>query len=192
MRPTLYVFVRHAESTANAAGWLSGWEDVPLTQRGEAQADAAAGALAALEREHGPVQRCLVSDLGRARATAARLLGRRKVALHVLGELRERHMGALQGVDIAAARADGRLDRFMLPWGEGPPGGESHATCARRALAGLRAWHDGTPTLVVAHGSLLRNVVGLIDGVPKDDIGRGRAVSHAELNPRWVGEWPRA
>lgn len=190
MSGTLHVFLRHAESVANAGGWLSGWEDVELTARGEAQALAAGALLAAVEAEHGPLRRLLVSDLGRARRTAALALGARRLPTHVLGELRERNMGDLQGVDIAQARADGRMERFMLPWEQGPPGGESHRACARRALAALRAWDDGTPTLVVAHGSLLRNVLGLLDDLPREEIGRGHAARHAEPAVRVVRSWP--
>lgn len=189
--PTFYVFLRHAESVANAGGWLSGWDDVALTPRGEAQAAAAAARIADIEREVGvTLRRCLVSDMRRARHTAALAMGERPLPTHVIADLRERHMGALQGVDIATARADGRFDRYMAPWTAGPPGGESHAASARRALAALRAWDDGVPTLVVAHGSLLRNVVGLLDRRAPEDIAAGRSAGHAEPMPRWVGEWP--
>lgn len=191
MAGTLYVFLRHAESVANAGGWLSGWEDVALTERGVTQAQAAADVLAEL-----PLGRVLVSDLGRARHTAALATAglearRGPLPVHVLGELRERRMGVFQGTDIATARADGTMARFMLPWTTRPPGGEAQAEVAARAIATLRMWDDGTPTLVVAHGSLLRNVVGLLDGVPVDEIGRSRAAVHAEPMIRTVSTWPR-
>lgn len=190
MGGTLYVFLRHAESVANVGGWLSGWEDVALTETGVAQARAAAATLADL-----PLGRILVSDLGRARHTAALVLTqviarRGPLPVHVLGDLRERRMGIFQGVNIASARADGTMSRYMLPWGAHPPGGESHAEVAARAIATLRAWEDGTPTLVVAHGSLLRNVVGLLDEVPVEEIGRSRAAVHAEPMIRIVTRWP--
>jgi 2,3-bisphosphoglycerate-dependent phosphoglycerate mutase len=188
--PTLYVFLRHAESVANVSGWLSGWEDVALTARGTEQALAAGGAIRAIEERHGPLRRCLVSDLGRARTTAD--LAAPHLRKHVLAELRERNMGALQGVDIAITKGDGRYEQLLRPWGVGPPGGESHRECSRRGLACLRAWDDGSPTLVVAHGSLLRNVVGLVDGLTPEDIGRGPPAPHAEPMVRWIEGWPRA
>jgi broad specificity phosphatase PhoE len=162
---TVWIFLRHGESVANAAGWLSGWEDVELTPRGEEQAREAGQALAAV-----PIGRCLTSDLGRAVNTAALALGGRPVPTHVLGELRERHMGALQRVPVAECAADGRRDRWLLPWDGTPPGGESRAQAVRRALAALRHWDDGTPTLVVGHGSVLRGLVALFDGLPFDEL----------------------
>ncbi len=184
MLPTLFVFLRHAESVANAGGWLSGWEDVLLTARGEAQAVAARPLVAAW-----PVARCLVSDLVRARRTAA-LAMPWPMPVHALADLRERHMGALQGQNIAEARADGRMDRYILPWNACAPGGETHAESAARAMAALSFWADGTPTLVVAHGSLIRDVVGLLDGVPTADLGRMKAAAHAEPVGRTVTAWP--
>lgn len=163
---TTWIFLRHGQSVANAAGWLSGWDDVALTEKGEAQARAAGDAL----RQH-PIGRCLSSDLSRAWRTACLALEGRAVPVHRVPELRERHMGCLQGQDWAACKADGRHDRWLRPWEDGPPGGESHRHAVRRALAALRWWDDGTPTLVVAHGSLLRGLVGLLDGVPLDELG---------------------
>jgi probable phosphoglycerate mutase len=58
------VLVRHGESTANAAHLLAGRIEVPLTDRGRAQAEQVAKAL-------GPVRRVVSSPLGRARDTAA-------------------------------------------------------------------------------------------------------------------------
>lgn len=158
---TTWIFLRHGESVANAGGWLSGWEDVALTARGEAQAQEAGRLLAA----H-PIGRCLVSDLSRAQCTARLALGARGVPVHTLPELRERHLGVLQGAEVAAVTADGRRERWLLPWHEGPPGGESRARAAARVLAALRGWDDGTPTLVVAHGSILRGVVAAFDRLP--------------------------
>ncbi|MFN7143988.1 MAG: histidine phosphatase family protein, partial [Myxococcota bacterium] len=164
-RPTEWIFLRHGESVANADGWLSGWEDVALTARGEVQALEAGLALAGV-----PLGRCLVSDLGRARHTARLALGDRRVPVHVLGDLRERHMGALQRVSLAVCAADGSRERYLLRWDEGPPGGESRRQAVRRALASLRCWDDGTPTLVVGHGSVLRGVVAAFDGVSPEDL----------------------
>jgi broad specificity phosphatase PhoE len=159
---TEWIFVRHGESVANAEGWLSGWSEVALTPAGEAQAEA----VGALLRET-PFARCLVSDLRRAVRTAQIALAARggpPVPLHVLPELRERHMGALQGEPFAAVRDDGRHARWLAPWDVGPPGGESHAVSVGRLRAALRLWDDGRPTLVVSHGSVLRGLLASLDG----------------------------
>lgn len=178
---TLWVFLRHGQSFANAEGWLSGWKDVQLTATGEAQARAAARKLGDL-----PVRRCLSSDLSRAWRTAELALAghplhrARPAPVHRVPALRERHMGVLEGVQWDDARADGRHARWLQPWDVGPPGGESHARSVARALAALRHWDDGTATLVVAHGSLLRALVGILDGVPPDELGQLPSAENAE------------
>jgi broad specificity phosphatase PhoE len=178
---TDWIFLRHGQSRANAEGWLSGWDDVTLTELGEAQARRAGELLRDV-----PIGRCLSSDLQRASRTAALVLGDRPVPVHTVPELRERHMGCLQGVPWADCKADGRHVRWLQPWEEGPPGGESHAQSVRRALAALRHWDDGTPTLVVAHGSLLRALVGVIDGIPPAELGRlPSAVNCEPIRRRW-------
>jgi broad specificity phosphatase PhoE len=162
---TRWIFLRHGESVANAAGWFSGWEDVRLTATGEAQAHKAAEELRDLD-----IGRCLVSDLRRAGDTARLALGGRPVPTHTLPELRERHVGVLQRVHIAECTADGRRERYLAPWDACPPGGESRATSVRRALAILRHWDDGTPTLVVGHGTVLRGILALFDAIPPEAL----------------------
>jgi broad specificity phosphatase PhoE len=182
--PTRWTFLRHGESRANAGGWLSGWEDVALTDTGRAQAVAAGEMLRGVH-----FSRCLVSDLGRARETARLVLdaaGQGRCALHVLPELRERDMGVLQREPWDAVRADGRHARWLAPWEVGPPGGESHAVVVARALAGLRAWDDGAPTLVVTHGSLLRGLLARLRGeAPDARLSVGNAVPEG-----WEGRLP--
>ena len=183
--PTPWTFLRHGESHANAGGWLSGWEDVPLTDLGRAQA-LAAGALLRASR----FRRCLVSDLDRARETARLVLdaaGQGRCPLHILPELRERDMGVLQRQPWSEVRGDGRHARLLVPWDVGPPEGESHATVVARALAGLRSWDDGASTLVVTHGSLLRGLLATLRGEALDArLSVGNAVPEA-----WVGRLPR-
>lgn len=160
---TEWVFVRHGESVANAEGWLSGWAEVALTPNGEAQAEAVGSLLRDVA-----IARCLVSDLGRAVRTAEIALAARggpPVPIHVLPELRERHMGALQGQPFTAVREDGRHARYLAPWDVGPPGGESHAVSVGRLRAALRLWDDGHPTLVVSHGSVLRGLLSSLERV---------------------------
>lgn len=181
-RATAWVFLRHGESVANAAGWLSGWEDVALTPRGEQQAVEAGRLLAGT-----PFGRCLTSDLSRAHRTATLALAGRSLPIHVLPELRERHMGVLQRQPWSEVKADGRHARWLAPWDVGPPGGESHAEAVGRALAALRRWEDGTPTLVVAHGSLLRGLLALLRG----EVASERLSTPNALPAPWEGVLPR-
>lgn len=183
--PTPWTFLRHGESLANAGGWLSGWEDVPLTDLGRAQALSAGASLREVR-----FTRCLVSDLARARETARLVLeaaGQGSCPLQVLPELRERDMGVLQRQPWSEVRGDGRHARWLVPWEVGPPQGESHATVVARALAGLRTWDDGAPTLVVTHGSLLRGLLATLRG---EALDARRSVGNA-VPEVWVGRLPR-
>jgi broad specificity phosphatase PhoE len=180
--PVPWVFLRHGQSTANAAGVLAGWNDVPLTAEGEAQA-AAAGLLL----EPAAIARVLVSDLARARHTAALALdawvartGRPRPPEVVLPALRERNLGAWQGLSLQELRADGRVER-LLDWHARPPGGESLADLMGRVLPALAAHQGPEPTLVVAHGGVLRGVLGLLDGLDLAEAARLRVANAVPL-----------
>jgi broad specificity phosphatase PhoE len=73
-------------------------------------------------------------------------------------------MGVLQREPWELVKADGRHARWLAPWDVGPPGGESHADAVGRVCAALRRWDDGTPTLVVTHGSILRGLFAVLQG----------------------------
>ena len=64
---------------------------------------------------------------------------------------------------------------LLTAWHQAPPGGESNALLARRSLNYLASLGDvDGPSLVVAHGGLIRVVLGLIDGLDYERIGRVR------------------
>ncbi len=90
---TLYL-VRHGETLFNVKGITSGWSDSPLTALGEAQARAAAEALAGIE-----FAAAVTSDSGRARATAGAILAGNASApgLTATPLLREEYFGGLEG-----------------------------------------------------------------------------------------------
>ncbi|MCB9777108.1 MAG: histidine phosphatase family protein [Alphaproteobacteria bacterium] len=170
-----WIFVRHGESVANAENWLSGHVDTPLTERGRAQADELGRVLAPWR-----IARAVSSDLRRARETAERALTAWSSLTHhapprldTTAALQERHTGAWAGRDRDELRAAGLLQR-LTTWNDGPPGGESQAALAARvlpALAALEAEQLDGPTLVVAHGGVLRVVLGALDGIPQEDTG---------------------
>lgn len=183
---TRWTFVRHGESTANAGGWLSGHRDVPLTDRGVAQAESARAQLAHLEFTD-----AWTSDLQRAHHTAQLLLADRTApALQVSPHLRERSLGVLEGRDKAQLRADGVMAK-LITWDWAPDGGESHLDLARRAVPFLATVDHGGHLLVVAHGGLIRVLVGLLDDLPTDAIGRvaydnGVPVHREAVTGRWA------
>lgn len=182
-----WIFLRHGESTANAEGFLAGWEDVPLTPLGEAQARVAGELLVEARFD-----RVISSDLRRALSTAEMVLQQRptpRPPLHVSAALRERNLGDWRGERLEALRADGRM-AVLHGWDTRPPGGESHVDLARRALGALDALEAEVPTLFVSHGGLLRTLFGLLDGMPTDLIGRVK-IPNAEPIQREIrpGTW---
>ncbi len=118
------ILLRHGQSAANAEDSFSGWLDVPLTERGEAEAVRAAELLAA----HGLLPEVAhTSVLSRAIGTldiALAVLNRRWIPAHRSWRLNERHYGALQGRVKSVVRADAGDDaftRWRRSYDEAPP-----------------------------------------------------------------------
>jgi broad specificity phosphatase PhoE len=87
------VVLRHGETGHNAAGIWQGQLDVPLSDVGVAQADAAGPAVAALSPS-----RIVTSDLSRARRTAESVGRATRIRVEVDARFREIHAGAWQGL----------------------------------------------------------------------------------------------
>jgi probable phosphoglycerate mutase len=171
---------------ANAEGWLAGHRDAPLTPLGVAQARDLAPQLAELKPE-----RVFASDLVRASQTGQLAWGDGPPPIVQDRAVRERHLGEWEGAALAALRRSSERER-LLSWARGPPGGESHQQLAMRALGFLEAHEDVGDTLIFAHGGWIRTVVGLVDGVPFDQLGQIKVANVAVLArqvPR--GTWRR-
>lgn len=181
---TRWWFVRHGESTANAEGWLAGHRDVPLTDRGRLQAATLRVALADLRPD-----RVVTSDLRRAVDTAAIAWNHRLPPPKQAVAVRERNLGDWEGRPLLDLVQSDDMN-VLLSWGRGPPGGESHARLARRALGYLASIDDARPTLLFGHGGWIRSVVGLLDGVATENIGTFK-VGNTEIVTRDapVGIW---
>lgn len=184
-----WIFLRHGESTANAARRLSGWEDVGLTELGRTQAQQAGAQLA-----NWSIERVLVSDLSRAIDTAhlaltewQRIRGEPKPNVAIYDAFRERNLGDFQGRHLDELRSSGQTER-LLGWTTRPPNGESNAELAARALTALANLPATKgPTLLVAHGGLLRVLLGLLDERPIEEIGSHR-IANCEPHQRSISE----
>lgn len=148
------LWVRHGESTWNRAGLMQGqtpWP--PLTRDGIRQARAAADAL-------GPFTpaRVVCSDLRRATETAHVIGGRLGLPVEPTSLLRERCWGIFEGQPVA----DGHRAESALSADEALPQGESRDDVARR-LHRLMPWLacDTGPVVVVTHGDVIREAIGL-------------------------------
>jgi XTP/dITP diphosphohydrolase len=157
LAPAQFVLIRHAESTWNAAERWQGHADPPLSERGIAQAEAVARAVAAQRAD-----RLLCSDLQRARATAeivGRALGLAPSADPRLRELDVGRWAGLTRREIEALDA-ASLSRFEA---EDPEeragGGESRREIrarVRRAFHELARAHPGERLVVVTHLGVVR------------------------------------
>lgn len=156
---------RHGETGYNASGIYQGHLDTDLSERGVAQARAAAGALA------GKAPTLLISsDLRRAAHTAGELATVTGLTVRYDARFREIDVGTWQGRsqgDVAAAYPD-EVD--ALERGEDVvrgEHGESVAHVAERALAGaadvIADLPDGQTAVIATHGVAGRALVaGLI------------------------------
>jgi 2,3-bisphosphoglycerate-dependent phosphoglycerate mutase len=163
--------VRHGQSQWNLENRFTGWVDVPITEKGRAEARRAGELLAETGLRF---TRAYTSDLVRAQETLDIILG-------VLGQtdltvikdeaLNERHYGDLQGLDkteTAEKYGAEQVHQWRRSYDINPPNGESlKDTAARtlpyfesRILADLEA---GETVLVSAHGNSLRSIVMLLD-----------------------------
>ncbi len=170
------ILLRHGQSQWNLENRFTGWVDVPLSPRGEAEARAAGAKLAGR-----CIDKLYTSEMTRALETA-------RLALEVAGigplpterdaALNERMYGDLQGLDKAEAAKRFGAEQVQL-WRRSydvrPPGGESLADTAARVLPywtshilpDLRA---GKNVLVAAHGNSLRALVMHLDGLSRDEV----------------------
>jgi 2,3-bisphosphoglycerate-dependent phosphoglycerate mutase len=111
------VLLRHGQSTWNAEGLFTGWVDVDLSPRGEAEARQA-GTLIADEQAHGLDLRVLhTSVLTRAVRTAnlaLEQLDRSWLPVRRHWRLNERHYGALQGKNKKETTAEFGIDKVKV------------------------------------------------------------------------------
>ncbi len=185
-----WVLLRHGESTANRAGIYSGWHDVPLTEEGRAQARAAGRAL-----QGRGFARVLSSDLQRATETARLALvaaGLPHMPIVQMPGLRERSLGEWQGQSRAALR-EAHPERPLLRWSGAAPGGETLGTLAHRVLGTLAGADDAQgPTLLVAHGGVIRVLLGLLDGAPPSALWTRRVANAVPIEAHAPsGTWAR-
>jgi probable phosphoglycerate mutase len=139
--------VRHGETEWSASGQHTSRTDLPLTDTGRQQAQAAAGTLAGIG-----FSLVLCSPLLRARETC-RLCGFEQAAA-LCDELREWDYGEYEGLTSAEIRT--RAPDWDL-WTDGCPGGESPAQIGARIdrLLDRLLGVDGD-ALCFAHGHVLR------------------------------------
>lgn len=162
----LLYLARHAQTASSAVDSFNGQRELPLTEQGRAQARLLGQRLAGVRFD--AVYR---SPLGRTGETAA--LVAPALQASILRGLIEIDYGGWEGLSAAAARtADpARYDAWVAdPSSIGPPGGETAAQVAERALAAIAeicARHPGDERiLAVSHKATLRVLGAALTGAP--------------------------
>jgi len=172
--PELY-FIRHGETDWNAEGRYQGSRDIPLNERGRGQADLNGKLLRQLlaRAGHQPTDfGWYVSPLGRTRETMARVragLDEPLPDVTIDPRLIEVSFGIYEGhlhADLASGAMAIAGERDAAFWDFRPPEGESYADVAAR-VADFGASLTG-PSIVVAHGGILRVLRAIIEGFPHD------------------------
>jgi 2,3-bisphosphoglycerate-dependent phosphoglycerate mutase len=193
------VLVRHGESVANAANVYTGWNDVPLTKKGEAQARAA-GKLIKTIPDFKPTH-IHTSVLSRAIATAnivADVCNFLWLPITKTWRLNERHYGALRGLNKDISRKVFG-PKQVLEWRRGfdsiPPKQGSpiidrrYKLCDQHLMPRAESLHQtqlrlmpyyhdeiasrllrGEDQLIVAHGSSLRALIKKLENINDHDI----------------------
>ena len=179
MKPmSTLVLVRHGQSQWNLENRFTGWIDVPLTEKGRAEARAA-GRLIAGQRIRFDL--CFTSVLTRAIETLSIILAELKQEkLPVVKDqaLNERHYGDLQGLDKDEMRkkfGEEQVKLWRRSYDAAPPNGESLKDTAARTLPFfdsriLPEIKDGKNVLVSAHGNSLRSIVMEIDKLSPEQV----------------------
>jgi len=108
------VLLRHGESEWNAKNLFTGWVDVDLTAKGEAEARRGGELLRAHDLLPDVVHTSVLSRAIRTSELALRAADRSWIAVRRSWRLNERHYGALQGKDKKQTLAEYGEEQFML------------------------------------------------------------------------------
>ena len=186
MTITQFCLVRHGETDWNVARRLQGHTDIDLNARGLAQAEQMAKALKKINLRFDVLY---TSDLQRAAKTAQAIEKLFNVFAVKNADLRERHLGALQGLTTdEAPKFEPDLWKSHLSRNiqENLRHGESIQQFANRinmALEQIRMQHIGKTILLVSHGGAL-DMMYRIASNQALDAEKAVAVPNASLN--WI------
>ena len=197
--PTL-VLIRHGQSAWNLENRFTGWWDVDLTAKGEAEARAAGELMVAKGID---VDLCFTSLQTRAIRTlylAQTAMGRLWLPVEKHWRLNERHYGGLTGLDkaeTAAKHGDEQVHVWRRSFDIPPPAMEAGGPfdlAADRRYAGIAIpnteslkdtiarvlpyWNEriapalksGQRVMIAAHGNSLRALVKHLSAIPDDAI----------------------
>lgn len=146
--PTTFYLVRHGQTDWNVDYKLQGHTDIPLNDTGREQAHKLCK-----QFEEVPFEICFASDLQRAVETAEILSKPHAVKIVTDRRLRERSFGSWEGRLLSELRAAPVEPNCV----------ETYAALQDRVLPffqEIRDLHPGATILVVAHGGVMRAILG--------------------------------
>ncbi len=168
------VLLRHGQSAWNLENRFTGWTDVPLTPRGEADAALTGKVL----KGKFDFAYAFTSRLKRANDTLSVVLKAMgaEVPTEFDSALNERHYGDLQGLNKAETAERYGADQVKLwrrDYDTSPPNGESMADCERRTLPFFKQYilplvAAGNDVIIAAHGNSLRPIMKYLENLDKE------------------------
>jgi broad specificity phosphatase PhoE len=171
------LFIRHGETDDNAGRLALGQRDVLLNERGRAQAQSLAGALA----DRYEIEAIYSSPLQRTMATARPLADELRLDIAIEPALREMDIGELESLPVDEVRA--RYPDFMKQWLSDEladavmPGGESLRQVQERAWAaveGICERHPAGLVAIVSHNFVILTLLCAVLDVPLAQFRRLR------------------
>ncbi len=160
---------RHGETVANSEKRFQGWVDTPLTEAGVRAAEDLRDFLKDWE-----IDLVACSPIGRAKATAAIVLGNRDIPLIYYDELKELNFGDWDGKTLAELELEplyplffNEPDKFIAPNGEG------YADLHKRVVGKIRELFKEYPDktiLIIAHGLTLRTAMNYFYSHPLSQL----------------------
>ena len=167
-KPTLVLLVRHGQTPTTGALLPGRAPDLHLSEKGVAQAEAAAARVAGLSS----VAAVYASPMERARETAAPIARASKLRVRQAKGLIECNSGAWTGQKLAKLR---KLPEWRTvqryPSGFRFPGGESFAEMQSRAIGVIHelvAAHPEETIVAVSHADVIKAVVAAATGTHLD------------------------
>ena len=175
MNSTL-VIVRHGQSAWNLENRFTGWIDVDITEKGEAEARAAGEKL-----KNKKFDCAFTSDLKRAQRTLTIILetiGQTNIPITKNVALNERHYGDLQGAnkaETAAKYGEDQVHIWRRSYDVAPPNGESLKDTAARVIPYFEKEiipliKQGKNIIITAHGNSLRALIMYIEKLTPEQI----------------------
>ncbi|OGH29259.1 MAG: hypothetical protein A3B44_04250 [Candidatus Levybacteria bacterium RIFCSPLOWO2_01_FULL_38_21] len=171
----ILALVRHGESTWNARGIWTGWEDPPLSEKGMEEAREAGEKLKNIKFDL-----AFTSDLLRAQQTLKQMgyVLKEQIPAIVSPALKERDYGVYTGKNkwsILKELGEEGFKKLRRGWDVPIQNGETLKDVYNRTVPYyeseiLPKLKDGKNVLVSAHGNSLRALVRYLDGLSDSDV----------------------